>query len=419
MSIPFDRNCGADAGSARGPLAEWWNIQLAVLQKGGGLHQSRVDNIKPRETLQVQKNDILVSNSTRYLVMDFIGEGFLAKVAKCLNLTTYYTVAVKIYTHKEEDLIQQEVDTLEVTRALNPEKNNIVRFVESFRFNGLSCLVFEMLDRSLFDLIIERDQTPLRINEIRPVIHQLLVAFDALKGIGMIHGDLQPENIMLVNHKDQPYKVKLIDFGLAIPLNLLNAGDTVHPCGYRAPEVLLGLPLSEAVDMWGIGCVMACLCLGQHLFLGDCPYHLMETMMQMLGHKPQPSWNFFDTFMDLEEAVQRCQPSRDRITPKEALKHPFITMTHLLNGKETPSYVVEAHQFMVVCPTYYPDEEDEDWTGPQNAYNIEAGPRAFCSLALKMCSKSVSGPVRAGHLKQNLLLSRPVAWMSLNIKDIK
>ncbi|XP_030255859.1 uncharacterized protein LOC115571020 [Sparus aurata] len=401
-------------------------------------YNREVDNIKPRETLQVQKNDILVSNSTRYLVMDFIGEGFLAKVAKCLNLTTYYTVAVKIYTHKEEDLIQQEVDTLEVTRALNPEKNNIVRFVESFRFNGLSCLVFEMLDRSLFDLIIERDQTPLRINEIRPVIHQLLVAFDALKGIGMIHGDLQPENIMLVNHKDQPYKVKLIDFGLAIPLNLLNAGDTVHPCGYRAPEVLLGLPLSEAVDMWGIGCVMACLCLGQHLFLGDCPYHLMETMMQMLGqpedhllnggtyswqyfnkeegssspgwrlrspeefeevtgHKPQPSWNFFDTFMDLEEAVQRCQPSRDaleykdtmaflsllksclhldpskRITPKEALKHPFITMTHLLNGKETPSYVVEAHQFMVVCPTYYPDEEDEDWTGPQNAYNIEAG----------------------------------------------
>ena len=401
-------------------------------------YSSEEDNIKPKETLQVQKNDILVSSTTRYLVMDLIGEGLFAKVAKCLNLTTCQTVAVKIYTHKEEALIEQEVNTLEVIRALNPEKNNIVRFLESFRFNGLSCLVFEMLDRSLYDLIIERDQTPLRLNEIRPVIHQLLVAFDALNDVSMIHANLQPENIMLVNHKDQPYRVKLIDFGMAIPVNLLEDRDTVHPCGYRAPEVLLGLPLTEATDMWGVGCIMACLCLGQHLFLGDCTYHLMETMMRMLGQpedhllnagkfswqyfrkeegssspgwrlrspedfeevtgqKPEPSWSLFDMFMDLEEAVQRCQPSRDtleyedtmaflnllqsclhldpskRITPKEALKHPFITMTHLLNEKEIPSYVTEAHQFMTVCPAYYPDEEDEDGNGSDNAYNREAG----------------------------------------------
>ena len=122
-------------------------------------------------------------------------------------------VAVKIHKFDEQDFIQREVDMLKVISALDPEKSNIVRFGESFSINNLSCLTFEMLDRSLVDLMKEREMPSLRLNEIRPVIHQLLVALDALKGIDVVHGDLKPDNIMLVNHKDQPYRVKLIDFG--------------------------------------------------------------------------------------------------------------------------------------------------------------------------------------------------------------
>uniref|UniRef100_A0A671YHU6 Protein kinase domain-containing protein n=1 Tax=Sparus aurata TaxID=8175 RepID=A0A671YHU6_SPAAU len=310
----------------------------------------------------------------------------------CLNLSTNERVALKIHTQNEEHVIQREVYMLEAIRALDPEKNNIVRFVESFRFNGLSCLAFEMLDRSLWDLMKE-SWTPLRLNEIRPVIHQLLVAFDALKGIGVIHTDLKPDNIMLVNHKDQPYRVKLIDFGLAAPVNMLEAGDTVQPIGYRAPEVMLGLPLSEAIDMWGVGCVMAFLCFGRNLFPGDCQYHCMDHLLsagiqsfdyfskeecstspgwrlkspeeykKTTGLTPRLYSNFYDKYNCLEFAFQKFHPSRDnieftdsiafvsllkscldldpskRITPKEALKHPFITMAHLVNEKDTHAYM--------------------------------------------------------------------------------
>lgn len=37
-------------------------------------------------------------------------------------------------------------------------------------------------------------------------------------------------------------------------------------CFLRAPEVSLGLPITEAVDMWGVGCTLAYLFLGEHLF---------------------------------------------------------------------------------------------------------------------------------------------------------
>ena len=201
----------------------------------------------------------------------------------------------------------------------------------------------------------------------------------------------------------------------------LEVGEPLQVCGYRAPEVTLGLPMSEAVDMWGLGCVMAYLCFDMDLFDVNCDYHSMKTMVQLLGQpeddflnagtysdvffsevegssspgwrlkspeefeeetglKPRPSLNFFNVFKDLEDAIQKCQSRRDaleykdtmaflsllksclhldpskRITPKEALKHPFIAMTHLANEKDSHSYAGEAHQFMAVGPIDYADE---------------------------------------------------------------
>ena len=62
---------------------------------------------------------------------------------------------------------------------------------------------------------------------------QLLTAFDALKGIGVVHTDLKPDNIMLVNHQDEPFRVKLIDFGLSCTTSEMMHGMKVQPLGYR------------------------------------------------------------------------------------------------------------------------------------------------------------------------------------------
>uniref|UniRef100_A0A671Y066 Protein kinase domain-containing protein n=1 Tax=Sparus aurata TaxID=8175 RepID=A0A671Y066_SPAAU len=323
-------------------------------------------------------NDILVSNSTRYLIMDFIGEGSFGKVAKCLNLTTCNTEAVKIHTNSKENIIQKEVKMLEAIKALDPEKDNIVRFIEGFRFDDLSCLAFEMLDKSLFDLMRERRFMPLSLNEIRPVIHQLLVAFDALKDIGVLHTDLKPDNIMLVNHKDQPYKVKLIDFGLAAPVSQLKVGMAMQARSYRAPEVMLGLPLSEAVDMWGVGCVAAFLYFGMKLFPGNCEYHWMKIMVQLLG---QPEDHLLSTgihslqlkspeeyrkdkrdalayedlmaFSSLLKSFLHLDPTK-RITPKQALKHPFLTMTHLSDSDPLPGCPspFQRGELMILMPAF-------------------------------------------------------------------
>lgn len=40
----------------------------------------------------------------------------------------------------------------------------------------------------------------------------------------------------------------------------------------RAPEILLGLPFCESIDMWSLGCVIAELFLGWPLYPGSSEY---------------------------------------------------------------------------------------------------------------------------------------------------
>uniref|UniRef100_A0A8D3A441 Protein kinase domain-containing protein n=1 Tax=Scophthalmus maximus TaxID=52904 RepID=A0A8D3A441_SCOMX len=237
---------------------------------------------------ETKKLTLLHSDATTYQIMGFIGEGHFGRVAKCVNLVTGKVVALKIHKKNENTIIQRELEMLEKVRAHDPDGNNIVKLLDNFRFCNLSCLAFEMLDRSLRDLMKENDLTPLSLNEIRPVTQQLLVAFEVLKNIGIIHTDLKPDNIMLVNHWDQPFKIKLIDFGLARPVCALKAGMVMQPIPYRAPEVVLGLPLSEAIDMWGIGCVMAFMYFGKNLFPVNSEYNLVEALVRLLG---QPNYH--------------------------------------------------------------------------------------------------------------------------------
>ena len=62
---------------------------------------------------------------------------------------------------------------------------------------------------------------------------QLAIALQALKGIGLIHTDIKLDNIMLVNQREQPLKVKLIDFGLAVPVSETKQRRITPPLWYR------------------------------------------------------------------------------------------------------------------------------------------------------------------------------------------
>ena len=54
----------------------------------------------------------------------------------------------------------------------------------------------------------------------------------------------------------------------------------------RAPEIILGQPFNEAIDIWSLGCVLAELYLGWPLFPGTSEYDQINYICQMLGPPP-------------------------------------------------------------------------------------------------------------------------------------
>ncbi|XP_028296079.1 homeodomain-interacting protein kinase 2-like [Gouania willdenowi] len=295
--------------------------------------------------------------------------------------------------------------------TLDPDHFNVVKFYEKFEYFGCTCLVFELLAMDLLQFIrTELHFCSMYVHQIRPIAKQMLVALQGLQSRWIIHSDIKLDNVMLANHEKTPYKVKLIDFGLAIPSSAARCGMQLQPIGSRAPEICLGLPFTEAIDMWGLGCMLADLYLDQSLFPVNCEYLMMKAMVEFLGMPPDyqlccgvytkkffcqeedefgsrwrlltpeeysanndkkaeewPAWRcHFKSWDDLlyifnEEDAEELEDRRafidflkqvlhqdggKRISPTEALQHPFITMSHLSQDPGSSDYLTEAQSLM-------------------------------------------------------------------------
>jgi hypothetical protein len=100
---------------------------------------------------------------------------------------------------------------------------------------------------SLDEQVAERGLLP--PGELYRVAHGLAEALDAIHGAGVIHRDVKPANVLLVD--GEPV---LIDFGIAHvadDVRLTMAGLVMGTPGYLAPEVISGQDVTPATDWWG------------------------------------------------------------------------------------------------------------------------------------------------------------------------
>ncbi|KAM3585690.1 uncharacterized protein V6R79_024565 [Siganus canaliculatus] len=358
----------------------------------------------------IKIKDTLVGHSNKYLIRGFLGQGTFGKVARCRVLETKETVAVKIIKVNSQEAFLKELRMLERIREFDPDKNNLVRLIDHFNYLTFDCLVFEMLGQHLYELLSDREGEPLCLSEVRVIAHQLLVALCALKSLKIVHADIKPDNIVLINHKLKPFKVKLIDFGLSIDADDINTYYRAQAVAYRAPEVMLGIPYNEPIDMWSLGCVLVFLCSNRHLVPLKCPYEAIRAIVQMQDipdHMLQAgrlAYRYFNkgrktfggtlkmntrfeyqqitgkipiqdnrpgiTFRGLERCyatfknINMIQDSKaflsllqqilhvdpeQRITPSAALRHPYITLNHLPSCNGNDPYLKKVQHIIKRC----------------------------------------------------------------------
>lgn len=234
---------------------------------------------------QLVQHEVLYSGTNQYEVLEFLGRGTFGQVVKCWKKGTNEIVAIKILKNHPSYARQGqiEVSILQRLSQESADEYNFVKAYECFSHKNHTCLVFEILEQNLYDFIKRNKFSPLPLKCIRPVLQQVLTALSKLKQLGLIHADLKPENIMLVDPIGQPFRVKVIDFGSASHVSKAVCSTYLQSRYYRSPEVLLGLPFCEAIDMWSLGCVIAELFLGWPLYPGSSEYDQIRYIIQTQG----------------------------------------------------------------------------------------------------------------------------------------
>lgn len=68
--------------------------------------------------------------------------------------------------------------------------------VDYFVFEEYLCIVFELLEKSLYD-ILSQTERGLNLDTVREYVRQIIEALITFKQANLIHCDLKPENIMI------------------------------------------------------------------------------------------------------------------------------------------------------------------------------------------------------------------------------
>jgi len=153
---------------------------------------------------------------------------------------------------------------------------------------GAPFLVTELFRGEFFSTILERGALPL----VEAVLYlsQIALALDKAHAQGLVHRDLQPENLFLTPREDGTPCVKLLDFGLA----KLWQSDTTLTRGavgtplYVAPEQITAPEtVSSAVDIYGLGLVAYAFLTGEAYWREEQERHAGSTYrlaMATLNH---------------------------------------------------------------------------------------------------------------------------------------
>jgi serine/threonine protein kinase len=124
---------------------------------------------------------------------------------------------------------------------------------------------------------------------------ELLDAVAHIHGVGILHRDIKPGNIII----EPDGTAKLIDFGIALPRDataLTSTGLVLGTERYAAPEVMAGDPATERSDLYSCGLVLQS-CEGQ------CSRSLRFLVGEMTSRDPQ------DRPLSARHALERLEGS--------------------------------------------------------------------------------------------------------------
>ena len=204
----------------------------------------------------------------RYKIIRSIGEGGMANVYLAYDTILEREVAVKIL---RGDLADDEKFVRRFQREANAASSlkhpNIVEMYDVGEDNGKYFIVMEYINGKTLKSLIKK-RGALTLSEVMDIMLQLTSAVACAHDSYIIHRDIKPQNVMIL----EDGRVKITDFGIAMALNsneLTQTNSVMGSVHYLPPEQANGSGSTIKSDIYSLGILMFELLTGKLPFKGE------------------------------------------------------------------------------------------------------------------------------------------------------
>jgi serine/threonine protein kinase len=220
-----------------------------------------------------------VQSIGRYRVDGLLGTGAMGEVYRAYDPVIDRPVAIKVVrtelavgSGSEQWLQRFRREARAAGRRFHP---NIVAILDFGEDDGMPFLAMEYVDGRSLDAIL-KTSGPLDPARSVAIITQVLSALGFAHQNGIVHRDVKPSNIMVLNSGE----VKVADFGIARidASEFTIVGDLLGTPAYMAPEQFAGAPVDKRTDLFAAGVILFEMLTGVKPFRGKSITEIMSFM---------------------------------------------------------------------------------------------------------------------------------------------
>jgi serine/threonine-protein kinase len=251
-----------------------------------------------------------------YRIHSLLGEGGMGKVYLAEHVKLGRRVALKLlreeYASKRDAVARFFTEAQAVNTIRHENIVDITDFVELP--SGETFIIMELLEGQDLGELQRQDGKPIPLHRAMGIALQVCDALEAAHQVGVVHRDLKPDNVFVVNSATRRDFVKLLDFGVAKLLRdptpadrwQTVAGSVIGTPAYMSPEQASGIPVDNRSDIYSLGAILYELFTGHPVFRAKS---FGEYVVKHMNDEPIPPRDLKDAPrlpVALEQLILRC-----------------------------------------------------------------------------------------------------------------
>jgi serine/threonine-protein kinase len=232
----------------------------------------------------------------KFELLDEIGSGGFATVYRAKQLRIERNVALKLlHPASIDDNILKRFER--EARILQGFQTKFIPTIYGYGvWENRPYMALELVSGVSLADVIRRDKR-MSLERLKPIVTAVAEGLAYAHSQGVVHRDLSPSNIILVNQQGMP-DARIIDFGLATFTEfdlrncqkLTEAGYAVGSFQYMSPEQCMAEPADERSDIYALGCII------YHALIGEVPFTSDNPVLLLAKHVHEPLPRLDDKF---------------------------------------------------------------------------------------------------------------------------